>query len=41
MGRNATENVPEEAGFDAHLTKPVDMQKVEEVLAALMKQQGR
>jgi PAS domain S-box-containing protein len=29
-----------EAGFDAHLTKPVDMQKVEEMLAALTKRQG-
>ncbi len=30
-----------EAGFDAHLTKPVDIQKVEEMLAALTKQQRR
>jgi CheY-like chemotaxis protein len=36
-GQDADRLQSQEAGFDYHLVKPVDSQKLEEVLAKLMK----
>jgi two-component system, chemotaxis family, CheB/CheR fusion protein len=39
-GRDADRQHSEDAGFDAHMVKPVDLEKVKELLSMLMKRHG-